>query len=521
MKYFVKKFNNLIKKTIFKVQNKTNNKFQISSSKKYFNNLIKKTIFKVQNKTNNKFQISSFNKYLITFISLLFFYLFYLSIPVLFEKTWVQSKIEEQLLKEFKINFSTSSEISYRILPSPHFLIKDSKILKKAGKKFSSLSDIKNLKVFVDQKVFLNKEKIKLKKVIISDANFTLSRDDIKFLNNSNYKFSEKKIKIQDSNIFFKETQNETFAIVKVHKAFLFFDEKKQLNLFKLKGEVFNIPFTFDTNSENNFFGIKEIKIKAKKLNLNILNRSSKKDKEIINGENIMSFLNSIFRTNYNIDKNLIIFKSNSSKINNSKVDYRGEFSINPFDLNLDINLWNFRISKIFNTNSILTELIKTKLLFNENISLNSSVNITSKSKKEIFQKAKINFSIINGEINFDESKFVNEKIATSVLRNSNLYFKNNKLILSTDIIIDVRNSNELFAFFLTNKNVRIPIKNILINLNYDFLTNQIKFNSIQIDKKNVSDKLLAIIKDLDGYNINNLNKSRRIFNEFFSAYEG
>ena len=127
---------------------------------KKFNNLIKKTIFKVQNKTNNKFQISSFNKYLITFISLLFFYLFYLSIPVLFEKTWVQSKIEEQLLKEFKINFSTSSEISYRILPSPHFLIKDSKILKKAGKKFSSLSDIKNLKVFVDQKVFLNKEKI-------------------------------------------------------------------------------------------------------------------------------------------------------------------------------------------------------------------------------------------------------------------------------------------------------------------------------------------------------------------------
>ena len=48
---------------------------------KNFNNLIKKTIFKVQNKTNNNFKISNFNKYLITFIALLFFYLFYLLIP--------------------------------------------------------------------------------------------------------------------------------------------------------------------------------------------------------------------------------------------------------------------------------------------------------------------------------------------------------------------------------------------------------------------------------------------------------
>ena len=79
---------------------------------KNFNNLIKKTIFKVQNKTNNKFIISNFNKYLITFISLLFFYLFYLLLPTLYDKSWVQSSIENQLLKEFKINFSTSSNIS-------------------------------------------------------------------------------------------------------------------------------------------------------------------------------------------------------------------------------------------------------------------------------------------------------------------------------------------------------------------------------------------------------------------------
>ena len=105
MKLIVKKFNNLIQKTIFKVQNKT-------------------TIFKHKNKIKNQFIISSFNKYLIAFISLIFFYLFYLLIPILYDKAWVQNKIESKFFNEFKINLSSSADISYRILPSPHYLIK-------------------------------------------------------------------------------------------------------------------------------------------------------------------------------------------------------------------------------------------------------------------------------------------------------------------------------------------------------------------------------------------------------------
>ena len=102
---------------------------------KNFNNLIKKTIFKDQKKTNNNFKISTFNKYLISFIGLLFFYTFYLLIPLLYDKNWVQANIEGKLLKEFKIELSASSNISYRILPAPHFLIKDSRTFIYEGKK--------------------------------------------------------------------------------------------------------------------------------------------------------------------------------------------------------------------------------------------------------------------------------------------------------------------------------------------------------------------------------------------------
>ena len=96
---------------------------------KKFNNLVKNTIFKVKNKTNNNFGISVFNKYLITSLVSLFIYLFYLLIPLLYDKTWVQANIESKLLSEFKLNVSTSSDISYRILPAPHFLIKLLKFL--------------------------------------------------------------------------------------------------------------------------------------------------------------------------------------------------------------------------------------------------------------------------------------------------------------------------------------------------------------------------------------------------------
>ena len=211
-KLLISKFSNLIEKTISQGQNqitifqgkvKKNNKLSIIK----FNNLIKKIIFKIENqtndkllffkgqhKTNNKLLISKFNKYLITLISILFFYLFYLSIPVLYEKNWVQKNIENQLLKDFKIHFSLSSDISYRILPSPHYLIKDSKILKEDDKTVS-LAEIKTLKVFVSQRNFFDKEKLMLKHIELKNAVFILLREDLGSLKNStNNKFSNKKI---------------------------------------------------------------------------------------------------------------------------------------------------------------------------------------------------------------------------------------------------------------------------------------------------------------------------------------
>ena len=499
MKQIVKKFNNVVKKTIFKVRNKTNNNFKISN-----------------------FKISNFNKYLITIFGLLFFYLFYLLIPLLYDKNWVQINIENKLINEFKINLSASADISYRILPKPHFLIRDSKILIDNTDKLKSIAEIKNLRVFLSQANFLEKEKIDLTKVVIDNANFSLFKNDHKILNNySNNQFSSKKIKIKNSKIFFKDDLNQIIAIAKIKKSDLFFDNEKLLNLFSLKGEIYAIPFTFYFKNQNDPIKTKQINFKARSLKLNIFNEAIEEKNKLINGKNIISFLNTTINTKYNIKDELISFNSENSMTKNSNPSYKGEITFDPFDLDLKIDLGKYEIFKLFDINSILTEFVKSELLINDNISIKISIDANSKLNNKIFQNAKINFHINNGKINFDNTKLISNGIGFVKLDNSNLFVENNKLLLNTDIFIDIKDSDRLFSFLNTNKKLRKKIQNIMVNLEYDFLSYIIKFKNIVVDGNKVGDQVFTIREGFNDNSSNNLTKSRRLLNELLGVYNG
>ena len=132
----------------------------------------------------------------------------------------------------------------------------------------------------------------------------------------------------------------------------------------------------------------------------------------------------------------------------------------------------------------------------------------------------KINFNIVNGKINFDKTRLINNKIGFLELANSNLSFENDSLILNTNIIIDINNSEELFSLLQTNKRFRKPIKDIVINLDYDFSNNQILFNTFKIENQEMSDESLRIMEGFNN-NIHKWNKTRRILNAFFKSYAG
>ncbi|MDC1345297.1 hypothetical protein N8195_03855 [Candidatus Pelagibacter ubique] len=478
---------------------------------KNFNNLIKKTIFKVENKTNDKFHVSKFSKYLISAIVVLFIYIFYLSIPLLYDKNWIQNKIVTELGNDFNINLGNSVDFSYRILPKPHYLIRDSK---------TSLAEIKTLNVFISQNNFFNKDSIRINEVVIEEANFSLLSNDLKPLyKDSENKFSKKKIKINDSNIFFKNNLNEVISIIKISNAFLLFDEKNLFNLFDLKGEIFNIPFKLKYENALNLR--KQIEINAPDLKLKVINDFFKKDENLSSGISNISILSSSINTKFNIKDQIAIFQSDGSRIYNSKIDYNGQLAINPFDLNLKINLYDYKISNLFTPNSIINEFIKSGLLFNENISVQTLVNIKSTKKDEIFNEAKLELRILNGKISFDKSVFINNNIGLMKISNSDLFLENDKLFLSSNLSIDIKDIDKLHSFLNTSKNSRKNIRNIKLNIIYDFLSNQIELKNIKINDNDVSSQFNNVAEGFIDINSNNLTKSRKLLNELINLYDG
>ena len=478
---------------------------------KIFNNFIKKTIFKLENKTNDKFHVSNFNKCIISIIGILFIYIFYLLTPLLYDKKWVQNKIVSKLSTEFNVNLSNSFDISYRILPKPHFLIKDTK---------TSLAEIKNLKIFIRQLFFLYKDAIKISEVVIEEANFSLSNDNFNMLyKSSDDKFSKKKIKILNSNIFFKNTVNEIISIIKISSAILFFDEKNLFNLFNLKGEIFSIPFQL--KYQNILDTEKKIEIKAPDLKLKVVNKIFKTDENLSNGIINTLILDSLINTRYNTKDQIIIFQSYDSRVTNSKINYTGQLSVNPFDLYFKVDVIDYKISNLFKSNSIIDEFIRSGLLFNENISVRTLINIKSRIKNEIFHDAKIMIKILNGRINFDNSVFINNDIGLLKITNSDLFIENNKLILKSDLSIDIKDTDKLFSFLKTSKKSRKNIKDIRFSIIYDFLSNQIEFKNIKIDNNEVSNQFQNKVEGFIDNNSNNLINSKRLLNELINLYEG
>ena len=137
---------------LFKLKNfcidefKKLNKFIESKIIKFINKYFPNKLNKYKKFKNIKFiNISNLSMSIILFIALLFIYLFYVSIPTLYNKGTLQKDITDKLIKEFRIDFSLSSNIRYFILPSPHFLIENVKIV------FNSIDSSEKEKFFVDR----------------------------------------------------------------------------------------------------------------------------------------------------------------------------------------------------------------------------------------------------------------------------------------------------------------------------------------------------------------------------------
>jgi hypothetical protein len=150
--------------------------------------------------------------------------------------------------------------------------------------------------------------------------------------------------------------------------------------------------------------------IESKKYKIKLKNKTTYKEKNI-NGLNNLSILNSKLITKYNFKDNFLSFKSLNSQISNNKINYNGELNLDPFNLILDINSEKIDLKELFDSDSILFELMKTGKLFHDNLNITVSFDSPNIVNNRILNSLKLNFNAINGEINFDQSYILSNKI--------------------------------------------------------------------------------------------------------------
>ena len=226
------KIQSFLQKNFFKknILNKMFSKFftLFNTSKGTFkigiNQLKKKN---VQNYISEKFQLN----YALFVLSIVFFlYLLYPSIPGIIINENIQNELEKKLKNEFILDFALSPDIDYSILPKPHYVIKDVVIFTEKMGYQKEFSQIKKLKIFINQNNFFKMNNV-IKKVEIKNANFFVENSDFEFINNFlDNGFSKNSIKILKSKIFYKSNEGQIVSFLTLENILISHDELNKEN---------------------------------------------------------------------------------------------------------------------------------------------------------------------------------------------------------------------------------------------------------------------------------------------------
>ena len=510
-KNFFKKniLNNLFSK-FFSLFNMSKSSWKIN-----FNQLNKKNI---ENYISEKFQLN----YALFVLSIVFFlYLLYLSIPGLVISENIQKELEEKLKKEYNLDFALTPDINYSILPKPHYIINDVVIFTEKMGYQKEFSQIKKLRIFINQNNFFKLNNV-IKKIEIKNANFFIENSDFKFINNFlNNRFSEKTIKVLKSKIFYKSNEGQIVSFVSLENILIFYDELKKENFLISKGKVFNIPFTFDWKYDENL-NEKITKIKLNPLKLSFLNKSKKDDKV----KNLkVNFKRSKLNTNYFFKEDTINLESNNSFLGTNKFDYKGKINLEPFDFQIDSEIQKIDIKKILPSKNIFDEIFSQEFLLNENFNGRLVIKSNNLNNGGFFNEILINSNYVGEKIELSNSKLLNKKIGSLNLDYGTIYLEENDIFFRGKFNFEIFDRNRFYRKFLVSKKNQKDIDQLNFGLIYNLskFDAKIFFISLNKDKPEMSDDLDNLIYSFNNKSItiNNWISLRSFVNKILSSYPG
>ena len=261
------------------------------------------------------------NKAILALGALVILTLSYFTLPALYNKGQVANLIKNQINKKYNIDINFNDEVNYGLLPKPHFVSKNVSIQRKD----KEIASVGNFKIFLSVDKFFGFKNLELRDIVFDKTDFNIYFHDLIFFKDLlELEPNENKIIVKNSNIFFRNNDDEVLFINKINNSKFYYDSNKLDNALSSKNEIFNIPYKLII--ENNKFN-KELVIKflSKKIRLNIENIINYEE-DIKKGLLEILFVNKNTSLEYLIDQDSLNFNSQEDK-----EKFRGKIYFKPF----------------------------------------------------------------------------------------------------------------------------------------------------------------------------------------------
>jgi hypothetical protein len=183
----------------------------------------------------------------------------------------------------------------------------------------------------------------------------------------------------------------------------------------------------------------------------------------------------------YKIKKNIFDFSyfDTSSDVD---FEYEGKINFVPFFLEISGDMSRIKLDQLFNPQKIFAQLLKTQLLNNKNININTSFNAKKIMPFKDLVNLELNFKIDQGMFDINETTFSWLNYVDFKISNSLIYMKNDELVLDGNMTIDINDFNEIYKFLQTPRNYRKEINKMEFNFVYNFDQKTTTLNNIKID---------------------------------------
>ena len=268
------------------------------------------------------------SKVILTSIIVFITVILFLSVPALFNYNSIHNLIEKKVYSEFKINLKILDDISFKIFPRPHYLVKKANLDLNTEDDKSSIIETKNLKIFIPTNKIYSKTNLEIEGIEFHNTNIYFKMEDIlDFRNHLYYKINEP-IYIKKSKFFLQDKNNKTILISPIRKIKYLINKENNSKELKIKGNIFDVNYSSSWKRYYNKPKKSSNEISLKNPNLFIKNFFLFEDKSHFSGKSSINFLNEDISINYLMKDNKINIDSPN---NNQKIKLNSKIELDPF----------------------------------------------------------------------------------------------------------------------------------------------------------------------------------------------